>query len=456
MKNLHKERNKISHTIGLLIDWVDAPCQNEILSGLNSFSEENGLNLICFSLGRLESPHEWERNRNIILDFVSRERIDGLIVVSVIANLTGITRAEELLSGYSGYPMVSICEKFFDKPAVLIDNNEGMRKIMDHIINVHGYRKIAFLKGPQGNMEAQKRFRVYQDMLRLHKIPFREEFVIEGDFEVGSGSEAARTLMKNGQDIDVIVSANDLMAMGFLEEIRFRNNGVKFKIPITGFDDTFGGIGTHLTSVRQPFYDMARKAGSLLIDILEDRPVPPETLIEPELKVRQSCGCVLFENSIKAFSLPLSLADTLMKLMPDCDKAVLESIMRLDDSFRSEFPAKNEKDFLACLNEIIDSFLDCKKNRFSVLSRAFSIFREFIVGSLIDREELSAAEELFYKAQNIITDALDHFGLMSRMEKDQSFQKINDIGAAISTTLEIDKKMDILFKELPPIGFSFC
>ena len=201
---------------------------------------------------------------------------------------------------------------------------------------------------------------------------------------------------------------------------------------------------------------MARKAGSLLIDIFEGRPVPTETLIEPEIKVRQSCGCVLSENSIKPFSLPLSLADTLMKLMPDCDNAVLESIMRLHDSFRSEFFSKNETGFIDRLNEIIDSFQDCKKNRFSVLSRAFLIFREFIIGNLTDREELSAAEDLFYKAQNIITDALDHFGLMARMEKDQSFQKINDIGAAIPTTLEIDKKMDILYKELPLIGFRFC
>jgi DNA-binding LacI/PurR family transcriptional regulator len=39
---------------------------------------------------------------------------------------------------------------------------------------------IAFLRGPQGQLEADQRFNAYKDELKTHDIRFEENLIIEG------------------------------------------------------------------------------------------------------------------------------------------------------------------------------------------------------------------------------------------------------------------------------------
>ena len=41
-------------------------------------------------------------------------------------------------------------------PSVLVGNYQGMRDAVEHLIEVHGFRCIAFIRGPVGNLEEDK------------------------------------------------------------------------------------------------------------------------------------------------------------------------------------------------------------------------------------------------------------------------------------------------------------
>ena len=44
-----------------------------------------------------------------------------------------------------------------DIPYLIADNYNGMRQCIEHLVNIHGYRKIAFVAGPANNKDSNER-----------------------------------------------------------------------------------------------------------------------------------------------------------------------------------------------------------------------------------------------------------------------------------------------------------
>lgn len=467
------QRNR---TIGVLIDWINTPYHNQILSGIYDYTEKIGINLICFTAGRLNSNFEWERKRNVIIDFVSRERVDGLLVASTIANIVGKKAVEEALYKYYEYPMVCMNEQFFDKPAVLIDNDKGMRELMNHMIVDHDYRNIAYIAGPTGNRDADKRLEVYRTMLSLHGLTYQQELVVFGDFTMPSGREALQELYRrNGLNVDAIVCANDDMALGALEELRSRNFVSKLSIPITGFDDTQAGKVARLTSVRQPIYEVSRQATANLIDILNGMSVQDTTLLKPELIVRESCGClgemvasarfvtkdpvaVVPEDGLLAAreTVKLKILSILSSSMPSQVGHLSQWVGVMLDGFCHELYEKKAADFLLAWNKVIQEVMVLEDVSLSSLTSILSVFRAQVLAFIQKRDDIFAAEDLLHEAQNMVAETVQKDSLMRKMMSDKAMQKTNDISATMTTLMDIEKKMDLLYRGLPQFGFEFC
>jgi len=65
---------------------------------------------------------------------------------------------------------------------VLVDNKIGMKKLPIHLIEKHGYKNIAFIRGPQSSQEAKLRFEAYKEVLSEYNINFNKDLVMDGDF----------------------------------------------------------------------------------------------------------------------------------------------------------------------------------------------------------------------------------------------------------------------------------
>ena len=98
------------------------------------------------------------------------------------------------------------------------DNNEGMRAVVRHLIEEHGYKRIAFICGIHGQVDAEQRFQAYKDELAAHDLRYDEDLVVDGDYTAESGREAIQTLLDERKlRVQAIVAANDRMAFGALE-----------------------------------------------------------------------------------------------------------------------------------------------------------------------------------------------------------------------------------------------
>ena len=232
-------------TFGVLADWITGSSdanyyQTKIIAGVDDFTKENDINLVCLLTGRLNSPYEWERSRNIMFDFATTEAIDGLIVLAGSIGTQGSKeRMLELLHQYQNTPIVTMNESFEAYPCVSVNNYTGMRQVVDHLIEIHGCRQIAFIGGIATNSEAQVRFVAYLDSLKSHQLVFNPHLVYQGDFMSESGNQAVKVLLEDRKvQFDAVIAASDLMAFGALTELLKRTDQITGSLlPVTGFDD---------------------------------------------------------------------------------------------------------------------------------------------------------------------------------------------------------------------------
>lgn len=283
-------------TIGVLINWTVDSYQQMFLDGVMDCARQSEMSCIIFEGGTLNSPHEYEMQRNLIFPLASENTVDGLVILPTSIGLyTGKEKMRSFCAQFNPTPMVSISMDFEDIPSVLIDNRSGMRELIVHLIEEHAYRRFAFVAGPAGNEDAEQRQEVFDQVLREHKTPFDPRYFFRGDFSINSGIDAAKYFLGQGiQNCDAVVVANDGMAVGVIKELTKRKVRVPEQIAVTGFDniDLAGSSSLSLTTVKHPIYEQGWTATKLIADLLAGKEVPRKTYLPTRLVVRESCKCV--------------------------------------------------------------------------------------------------------------------------------------------------------------------
>lgn len=283
---------------GVLVDWLKDQYQNAILSGIGRAARAAGVSLYCFAGGVIGAPRRVGIHRNRVFEMVDTSELGGLIVLSgTIGNHIGATALAEYCQRYRPLPLVSIAMPLTGSPCIGVDNATGLREGMRHLIVDHGYRRIAFVRGPEQNQEAQSRFQVYSDVLAAFEIPLDPRLIAPGDWEEQSGAEAVRLLWEERQgDARAIVFANDNMALGGCRALRERNLRIPDDVAVLAFDDIEEARFTSppLTTVRQPLAEQGSRAFEAMVRLRRGSSVAPLELLPTELVIRRSCGCAAY------------------------------------------------------------------------------------------------------------------------------------------------------------------
>jgi len=177
--------------------------------------------------------------------------------------------------------------------SVAFENKAGTQMAVEHLISVHGCRRIAFLAGPPENEDAQWRLAGYQERLAAHGIPFDPALVRVANFRQNQAEEAVVAWLAQGVDFDAIFAADDDMALGAYHALSLAGLRVPEDVAVIGFDDVpFAPLlSPALTTVRAPIEDVGRMAAEKLVAQIQGQEVDLLTLLPTELVIRRSCGC---------------------------------------------------------------------------------------------------------------------------------------------------------------------
>lgn len=464
-------------TIGVLVDWIDVPYQTSIMSGISSYVQNHSINLIVFPAGRINSPDEWERCRNILYEFINRRYIDGLIVLSsTVGSVVGSKELGDIMKRkYEHFPKVIIGDQLENIPSIIVDNELGMREVMEHMVDFHGYKRIAFIKGPEGIPGADIRFEIFKSFMEERGIPLHPELIVPGNFVLHSGIDAVRTLLDERKvQFDAIISANDNMALGAINELQLKGRMGSESVPIAGFDDIISSKTAKLTTVKQPLYQEGKLACEYLIKKIYGQQIPMIEKLSTSLVIRESCGCFsaavtsaitgtyniagnIFESSFSQQKdrILTKLLHTDIGIEKIKEKEFYDWLKKLLNAFIDELGGKKVNSFLLIWKNLIQWGIN-EEISLTVLDNILSLFRRMLISYIFERELLINAEDLFQEARIMVGEALQKTDIVHKLLEENQNVRLNELGMELSTALNTDKQMDLLYRDIPRLGIKSC
>ncbi|ADN01245.1 substrate-binding domain-containing protein [Spirochaeta thermophila] len=282
-------------TVGLFLDWLSSPYHVNVVKGAAAGCRARGWDLMCVVSGRIgcRNPLEW--SRNIFLQFLDSPRFDAfLFLTPSLISWEGDARLQELVSGLSR-PAVSLGAPLGTMPYVAFDNREGFSALLRHLFRDHGYRRVAFLRGPLENPEMEIRYRLFMEEAKEVGIAQSDVWVFPTSLVMEDGVGVARSLLEERErrsrfPVEVIVGSNDLVALGALSALWEAGVRVPEELAVTGYDDLAPSRFVGLTSVRQP-PELLGKEGCELLHLLCEGGEARPRIIPTGMVMRDSCGC---------------------------------------------------------------------------------------------------------------------------------------------------------------------
>jgi signal transduction histidine kinase len=165
--------------------------------------------------------------------------------------------------------------------------------MLDHLVRVHGRRRIAMIRGSETHGEARFRHRIWSEVLEAHGLPSGPELTVLGDFNARDIDEHLADLLRTSGGFDALFCVNDRIALAAIQALRRAGLRVPEDVAVCGFDDIPQArlALPPVTTVHQPIGAQVRVAFRLLLDLMAGRPVEPVTTLESFLVIRGSCGC---------------------------------------------------------------------------------------------------------------------------------------------------------------------
>jgi diguanylate cyclase (GGDEF)-like protein len=296
-------------SICVMIGDVSYDFTNELMDGMNEAAEREGVR-VFYMTGKqkhadpidTENEHVAVSNYNSIYDYVKLVGADAHIISC--GSLSGFANDKEYLQfvkRFSGTPFLLLHEELkFKGPrssSISIDNYNSVCQCAEHLILVHGYKRIAFISGPKDHPDGKVRERAYRDTMKKHNLPVEKGMVPTGDLS-GFITKEVTKLLLDYPDLEAIMLCNDEMARTCYRVLSDHGLRVGRDIAVTGFDNFTTGrtLTPPLTTISQNAFRSGNMAVTHAIALAEGKHVEPIRL-ETSLRIRNSCGCANSGNA---------------------------------------------------------------------------------------------------------------------------------------------------------------
>jgi LacI family transcriptional regulator len=276
-----------SRTIGLVVLDVANPFFTDVARGVEDEASKSGLSVIlCNSDDKQEKETRY-------LELLEEHRVQGVLITPVF----GPDADERLaLLQQRGTPVVLVDSRSpsSGQCSVSVDDVLGGDLAMSHLLEA-GHSRVAYVGGPASIRQVADRHEGALRALRRAGRAARDLKVIETDaLNVSAGQRAGTAIAKipARSRPTAAFCANDLIALGLLQEMTRRRIRVPEDIAIVGYDDIefAAAAAVPLSSVRQPRQELGHSAAQLLLEETLGDPAHKhrQVIFEPELVARQS------------------------------------------------------------------------------------------------------------------------------------------------------------------------
>ncbi len=250
-----------SRTLAYVMLDAGNPFFTDVAQGIELAAEKAGLTLVFCNSGQRaarEAAH---------LGMLRQQRVQGVLVTPVDPESPML---DEIRA--HGTPVVIVDRRRDDASfcSVAVDDLLGGRLAIEHLVD-RGHRRVAFVGGPLSLGQVRDRLDGARTAWAAAGLPAEDLVVIDTDsLDVAAGRHAGERLagVPARRRPTAAFCANDLTALGLLQQAIGTGTAVPDQLAIVGYDDIefAAAAAVPLTSVRQPRRELGRAAAELLLD----------------------------------------------------------------------------------------------------------------------------------------------------------------------------------------------
>lgn len=276
-----------TQTLGVIAPFFTSPSVVERLRGIDDIIGASPYDLTLFNI------ETREQRRAALRRFARRDRVDGLIVVSL-----PLTVSEVRALHRDGLPVVLVDVANAMVPHVAIDDVGGGAVAARHLLAA-GHERVAFVGDVRdqsfGFASSERRLQGFRSGLREAGLTLPPDHVKRGPFGRETASRLTRELLASRHPPTAVFAASDVQAFGVLDAAARAGINVPDDLSVIGFDDIDLAAAIGLTTVRQPLRESGRAGAQLLLSLLDSDGVEPGQIADlPPLTVveRRTVGPV--------------------------------------------------------------------------------------------------------------------------------------------------------------------
>ncbi len=274
-----------TRTIGVLLPDMFGEFFSEVIRGLDQVARQRNYSLL------VTCTHGEPRSAETMLRTM-HGKVDGMVVLSsdieMHAALKNLLRRTPVV--FLNRVLGSGVEQF---DSICVDNRGGALAMTRYLMGL-GHERIAFVKGPDGNSDAEERLLGYREGMK--SLPGGGSTLLEvpGDFSEGGGYRAVARVLQIDPRPTALFAANDAMAIGALAALKERGIRVPEDVSLAGFDDVpiIRYLSPPLSSIRTPITDLGAGAAERLLALIEAGGTiqPRQQTLEVLVVARSSTG----------------------------------------------------------------------------------------------------------------------------------------------------------------------
>lgn len=256
-------RRGSSRTIGVIVPHIDQVFFSEAIAGIEEtcFANNHGL-IICQS-------HESFQQECKAIDTMVHQNVD-CILISISAETQSSSHLETIREHGIELIQFDRCLKKVDSYKVLNNNKEVSIIIVKSLID-QGYKKIAFLGGPEHLSVFKDRKDRYLEAIRKAGLNVPANFIVDNALGKEKAIEIATELLSLQNPPDAFFAVSDHQSLGVLQVADAMGLIVPDELGIFGFaNKTFAEIiRPTLSSVDQKSKEMGKRAVDIFLKTLQ-------------------------------------------------------------------------------------------------------------------------------------------------------------------------------------------
>lgn len=271
-----------SRTVVALANNLAGVFQQSVLQGAQQILAEEGMKVEAVEVGGVSDPAELRLLMQGIAD-----RAAGLLVIS---SAVGDGELQLATSKGAVATLVSHYPRGLGLPTMMFDNNQGIRQLMQHVVNDCGRSRLVYVGGDAQQLDGQEREKAFLDEAVRHGLRVPPENLLTADFTPHRAGEALARFVAAGGQFDCVIAADYLMALAAQSTLRVVGLRVPEDVTVVGFGDGPEAEAGGVTTVAADVVQLGMRAARQLVAQLGGRRLTGRTLLSTHL-VRRASSC---------------------------------------------------------------------------------------------------------------------------------------------------------------------